>query len=106
MGFSGRDRRWSGGEWGGGCVQGGRELGWVEGRTVALEYRWSEGRTERYRELALELIGLNVDVIVTTGGAVSAVREATSTIPTQDFSLKSSVARCSVVPTPAEPKLT
>jgi hypothetical protein len=42
-----------------------RELGWIEGRTIAIEYRWSEGRTERYAEIAAELVRLKVDVIVT-----------------------------------------
>ena len=42
-----------------------RELGWIEGRTVAIEYRWAEGRTERYGEIAAEFVRLKVDVIVT-----------------------------------------
>src|SRR5262245_55207611 len=57
------------------------ELGWIEGRTVAIEYRWPEHRTERHRELVADLVRLKVDVIVTTGGAVSAAKEATSSIP-------------------------
>ena len=57
------------------------ELGWIEGRTVAIEFRWSEHRTERHRELVADLVRLKVDVIVTTGGAVSAAKEATSSIP-------------------------
>jgi len=43
------------------------ELGWVEGRTIAIEYRWLEGRPERAAEIAAEFVRLNVDVIVTTG---------------------------------------
>jgi len=58
-----------------------RELGWIENRTIAIEYRWSEGRTERYAEIAAEFVQLNVDVIVTVGSAVPTVRQATSTIP-------------------------
>ena len=58
-----------------------RELGWIEGRTVAIEYRWAEGRTERFVEIAAEFIGLKVDVIVTLGGAVLAAKQATSVIP-------------------------
>lgn len=58
-----------------------RELGWIEGRTVAIEYRWAEGRSERYAEIAAELVGLKVDAIVTAGGAVVAVKQATSVIP-------------------------
>src|ERR1700682_1201327 len=46
-----------------------RELGWVEGRTVAIEYRWAEGRNERFGEIAAEFARLKVDVIVTSGGA-------------------------------------
>ena len=58
-----------------------RELGWIEGRTVAIEYRWAEGRGERYAELATEFVRLKVDVIVTVGTAVPAVKQATSVIP-------------------------
>jgi putative ABC transport system substrate-binding protein len=58
-----------------------RELGWVENRNVAIEYRWSEGRTERYAEIAAEFVRLKVDVIVTVGSAVPTVRQVTSTIP-------------------------
>jgi ABC-type uncharacterized transport system substrate-binding protein len=43
-----------------------RELGWVDGRTVAIEYRWAEGRNERYAENVAELVRLKVDVIVTS----------------------------------------
>ena len=58
-----------------------RELGWIEGRNVAIEFRWAEGRTERYTEIAAEFVRLQVDVIVTTGGAVLATKQATSVIP-------------------------
>src|SRR5262249_3296579 len=58
-----------------------RELGWIEGRTVAIEWRWAEGRPERFAEIAAELVGLKVDVILTSGGAVPAVMKATSVIP-------------------------
>jgi putative ABC transport system substrate-binding protein len=57
------------------------ELGWVEGRTVAIEYRWAEGRNERFSEIAAEFARLKVDVIVTSGGAGIAAKQATSTIP-------------------------
>ena len=46
-----------------------RELGWIEGRTIKIEYRWAEGRGERYAEIAAEFVRLKVDVIVTTGPA-------------------------------------
>jgi putative ABC transport system substrate-binding protein len=58
-----------------------RELGWVDGRTVAIEYRWAEGRSERYAEIAAEFVRLKVDVIVTSGAASNAAKRATSTIP-------------------------
>jgi putative ABC transport system substrate-binding protein len=57
------------------------ELGWIEGRTVAIEYRWAEGREERSAEIAAEFVRLKVDVIVTTGGAVPLAKQATSVIP-------------------------
>jgi putative ABC transport system substrate-binding protein len=43
------------------------ELGWIEGRTVAIEYRWAEGRPERFAEVAAEFIRLKVDVILAGG---------------------------------------
>jgi putative tryptophan/tyrosine transport system substrate-binding protein len=58
-----------------------RELGWIEGRTVAIEYRWAEGRSERFDEIVAEFVRLNVDVIVTGGIAVPAAKRATSVIP-------------------------
>jgi putative ABC transport system substrate-binding protein len=58
-----------------------RELGWIEGRTIAIEYRWAEGRGERFAEIAAEFVRLKVDVIVTAGGAVLAAKQATSLIP-------------------------
>src|SRR5258707_9582732 len=58
-----------------------RELGWIEGSTIAIEYRWSQGRTERYAEIAAEFVRLKVDVIVTVGSAVPIVRQATAVIP-------------------------
>src|SRR5262245_58549369 len=57
------------------------ELGWIDGRTVAIEYRWAEGRSERFVEIATEFVRLKVDVIVTVGGAVLAATQVTPTIP-------------------------
>jgi putative ABC transport system substrate-binding protein len=57
------------------------DLGWIEGRTVAIEYRWAEGHDERYTEIAAEFVRLKVDVIVTSGGAVVAAKQASSVIP-------------------------
>jgi putative tryptophan/tyrosine transport system substrate-binding protein len=58
-----------------------RELGWIEGRTIAIEYRWSEGRPERNAEIAAEFARLNADVIVANGTAAPTVKQATSVIP-------------------------
>jgi putative tryptophan/tyrosine transport system substrate-binding protein len=59
-----------------------RELGYVEGRTVAIDYRWAEGQPERLPRLAGELVALKVDVVVVgTTAAVQAVADATKTIP-------------------------
>jgi putative ABC transport system substrate-binding protein len=58
-----------------------RELGWIEGGTVAIDYRWAEGRPDRYAAITAEFVRRKVDVIVTSGTAASAVKQATSTIP-------------------------
>src|SRR6185503_9239054 len=58
-----------------------RELGWIDGRNLAIEYRWAEGRNERYAENA-ELVRLKVDVIVTSATPPSlAAKQATAVIP-------------------------
>ena len=69
------------GEWVAAFVQRLRELGWIEGRNIAIEYRWAEARSERYGEIAAELVQSKVDVIVTTAPAFPAVQRATSVIP-------------------------
>jgi putative tryptophan/tyrosine transport system substrate-binding protein len=62
--------------------QGLRELGYVEGKNIVIEYRWAEGKTERLPDLAAELVRLKVDIIVTAGPAVTRpAKEASSTIP-------------------------
>jgi ABC-type uncharacterized transport system substrate-binding protein len=59
-----------------------RELGWIEGRTVAIEYRWGEARPERYAEIAAEFVRIKVDVILAGGTeAAIAAKQATSVIP-------------------------
>src|SRR4051812_10340847 len=59
-----------------------RELGWIEGRSVAIEYRWAEARSERYAEIAAEFVRLKVDVIVTYSTPPTiAAKEATAAIP-------------------------
>jgi hypothetical protein len=62
------------GEWVAAFVQRLRELGWIEGRNIAIEYRWAEARSERYGEIAAELVQSKVDVIVTTAPAFPAVQ--------------------------------
>jgi putative ABC transport system substrate-binding protein len=57
------------------------KLGWSDGRTVAIEFRWAEGSRERLAEIAAEFVRLKVDLIVTSGGAVPAVKRATTDIP-------------------------
>ena len=58
-----------------------RELGWIEGHTVAIEYRWTEGRPERAAEFAAEFVQLKADIIVTNSSSARAVKQATSIIP-------------------------
>jgi len=81
IGFLGAGGQSAWTHWTAAFVQRLNELGWIEGRTVTIEYRWAEGRTERFREFAAEFARLKVDVIVTVGSAVDAAKEATSTIP-------------------------
>jgi putative ABC transport system substrate-binding protein len=57
------------------------QLGWVEGRGLAIEYRWGEGSGERFAEFAADLVRRQVDVIVTGGSAVTSVKQATTAIP-------------------------
>jgi putative ABC transport system substrate-binding protein len=62
--------------------QGLRELGYVEGKNIVIEYRWAEGKAERVPDLAAELVRLKVDVIVSSGPtSTHAAKKATSTIP-------------------------
>jgi putative ABC transport system substrate-binding protein len=59
-----------------------RELGWIEGQNIAIEYRWAAGREDQLPALAAELVRLKVDVIVTSSGlAAQAAKRATTTIP-------------------------
>jgi putative ABC transport system substrate-binding protein len=60
-----------------------RELGYIEGQNIAIEYRYAEGKPDRYPELAAELVRLKVDIIVAAGGSVmvQAAKNATKTIP-------------------------
>jgi len=68
--------------WTAALVQRLRELGWIEDRTLKIEYRWAEGRSERAAEIAAEFVRLKVDVIVTAGTlSVVAAKQVTSVIP-------------------------
>jgi ABC-type uncharacterized transport system substrate-binding protein len=58
-----------------------RELGYVEGKNIVIEYRYAEGKLERLPDLAAELVGLKVDVIVTTGTGILAAKKASTTMP-------------------------
>src|SRR5262245_41287255 len=60
-----------------------QEMGYIEGQNIAFEYRYAEGRRERYSEVAAELVSLKADVIVVAGGdvAIRAAKQATKTIP-------------------------
>ena len=60
-----------------------RDLGYVEGQNIAIEYRYSEGKPDRFPDLAAELVRLKVDIIVVAGGSVivQAAKNATKTIP-------------------------
>jgi putative ABC transport system substrate-binding protein len=82
IGFLGPNTRSGASDWVAALAQRLRELGWIEGRTVTIEYRWAEGREERLAEIAAEFVRLKVDVIVTSGTpAVMASKQATSVIP-------------------------
>ena len=81
IGFLGSSTPASWSSWTAAFVQRLRELGWSEGRTVTIEYRWAEGRPEWYAEFAAEFVRLKVDVIVSSGGSAYALKQATSVIP-------------------------
>jgi putative tryptophan/tyrosine transport system substrate-binding protein len=82
IGFLDQSTRLAATEWTAAFVQRLRELGRIEDRTITIEYRWGEGREERFAEIAAEFVRLNVDIIVTSGTpAVVAARQATTVIP-------------------------
>jgi putative ABC transport system substrate-binding protein len=81
IGFLGASSQSGWSSWTGAFVTRLRELGWIEGHTVAIEYRWAEGRKERFAEFAAEFVRLKVDVIVTAASAGYAAKQVTSTIP-------------------------
>jgi putative ABC transport system substrate-binding protein len=81
IGFLGASTPATWGPWVAAFVQRLRDLGWVDGRTIAIEYRWAEGRTERIAEFAADFLRLKVDVIVAAGVSVPAIKRATSVVP-------------------------
>jgi putative tryptophan/tyrosine transport system substrate-binding protein len=81
IGFLGAASQSAWSSWTGAFVTRLRELGWIEGHTVAIEYRWAEGRKERFAEFAAEFVRLKVDVIVTAASAGYAAKQVTSIIP-------------------------
>src|SRR5262245_47822721 len=82
IGFLGSASASSMSQWFSVFVQRLRELGWIEGRTVAIEVRWAEGRSERYAEIVGEFIRLNVDLIFTSSTPPTiAAKQATEVIP-------------------------
>jgi putative ABC transport system substrate-binding protein len=82
IGFLGSGTPTSQRTWVDAFVQRLRELGWIEGRTVAIDYRWAEGRPERFAEIAAEFVRLKVDVIFAVGTeAALAAKKATAVIP-------------------------
>jgi putative tryptophan/tyrosine transport system substrate-binding protein len=82
IGFMGASSASTQAPWAAAFTQRLRELGWIEGRTIAIEYRWAEGKAERVAEIVAEFIRLKVDVIVThSNPLVAAAKQATSTIP-------------------------
>ena len=82
IGFLGSAAAATQGQWVAAFVQRLRDLGWIEGHNLAIEYRWAEGRSERFAEIAAEFVRLKVDVIVAvTTPAALAAKQATSVIP-------------------------
>ena len=82
IGFLGSSTPSAMSQWVAAFVQRLRDLGWIEGGTVTIEYRWAEGRSSRAAEIAAEFVQLKVDVIVTYGtSSVLAAKQATSVIP-------------------------
>jgi putative tryptophan/tyrosine transport system substrate-binding protein len=81
VGFLGTTTAAAWGPWTAAFVQRLRELGWIEGRNLAIEYRWADGRTGRFAEIAAEFVRLKVDVILAGGSAAVEAKQATAVIP-------------------------
>ena len=80
-GITGSNTAAAQGEWTAAFVQRLRELGWDEGRNIVIEYRWGEGRTERFTEIAAEFVQRKVTLILTHTRPTLAAKRPTSTIP-------------------------
>jgi putative ABC transport system substrate-binding protein len=103
IGFLGATTLTGASQWVAAFVQRLGELGWVEGRTVVILYRWAEGRTERMAEITAEFLRLKVDLIVTYGSqAVVAAKQATSVVPIV-FALPGDPVRTGLVASLAHP---
>jgi ABC-type uncharacterized transport system substrate-binding protein len=82
VGFLGASTQAAAGQWVAAFARRLRDLGWIEGRTVAIEYRWAEGRNERMAEIAAEFVRAKVNVIVAQGTqAALAAKKATASLP-------------------------
>jgi putative ABC transport system substrate-binding protein len=81
IGFLGASTRSAWSDWAAAFVGRSHDLDWTEGRNVTIEYRWGDGRVEKFAEIAAEFVRLKVDVIVTGGSAVPTAKAATSVIP-------------------------
>jgi putative tryptophan/tyrosine transport system substrate-binding protein len=81
IGFLGTTTASAWGPWTAAFVQRLRELGWIEGRNLAIEYRWADGRTGRFAEIAAEFVRLKVDVIVAGGSAAVGATSRSSSRP-------------------------
>src|SRR5215813_1218150 len=82
IGFLGATSAAAARDWSAAFVQRLRELGWIEGQTVTTEYRWAEGREDRFGEIATEFVRLKVDVIVTYGTpTAAAAKKVTTAVP-------------------------
>jgi putative tryptophan/tyrosine transport system substrate-binding protein len=102
IGFLGGGTSSSWNQWATAFIQQLRQLGWIDGRTIAIEFRWAEGRSERYAEIAAEFVRLKVDVIVTSGGAALVAKQITSDIRSslQSLAIRSVAGSSRVSPDP------
>src|SRR5258708_18771176 len=105
MGFFGPNTASAWGPWTAAFGQRLHELGWIEGRTIAIEYRWAEARSERFAEIAAEFVRLKVDMIFTAGNAMPPAKQDTTGVPIV-FVLSSGPACGGLLPGPARPRVT